>query len=69
MRLIRLRGSCPDGISCPAVFATDRGTLAVVGSTITDPDVLAGLGLPEDESVVEIPLSLLPEVVADAERG
>ena len=69
MELIRLRGDCPDGRTCPTVFLTDRGTLAVVGSTITDPDVLASLGLPPHESVVEIPRSLLPEVVTDAERG
>jgi len=69
MHLTLLRGECPDGKTCPAVYRTDRDTLAVVGSTITDPDVLAGLGLPAHESVVEIPLSLLPEVVADVERG
>ena len=69
MQLTRLRGDCPDVVTCPAVYATDRGTLAVVGSTITDPDVLASLGLPAHESVVEIPRSLLPEVTGDAERG
>ena len=69
MAWIRVRGECPDGKTCPAVFRTDRGTLAIVGSRITDPDVLAELRLPAHESVVEIPLSLLPEVVTDAERG
>jgi hypothetical protein len=69
MHLIRLRGDCPDGTTCPTVYRTDRGTLAVVGSTITDPDVLAELGLPAHESIVEIPLSLLPEVLRDAEQG
>jgi hypothetical protein len=69
MHLIRLRGDCPDGKTCPTVFLTDRGTLAIVGSTVTDPDVLAALGLPDHESAVEIPCSLLPEVTADVERG
>lgn len=69
MEWIRLRGECPDGKTCPAVHLTDHGTLAVVGSTITDPEVLAALGLPAHESVVEIPLSLVPEVVTDVERG
>lgn len=69
MHLIRLRGACPDGRTCPTVFLTDRGTLAIVGSTVTDPEVLAGLGLPAHESVVEIPRSLLPEVTDDADRG
>jgi hypothetical protein len=69
MEWIRLRGDCPDGTTCPTVYRTDHDTLAVVGSTITDPDVLAELGLPAHESIVEIPLSLLPEVVRDAEQG
>ncbi len=69
MAWIRLRSDCPDGRTCPAVWRTDRGTLAVVGSRITDPDVVATLGLPAHESIVEIPLSLLPEVVGDVERG
>jgi hypothetical protein len=69
MHLTWLRGECPDGRTCPTVFLTDRGTLAVVGSIVTDPEVLAALGLPEHESVVEVPLRLLPEVAGDAERG
>jgi hypothetical protein len=69
MKLTRLRSDCPDGVTCPAVYATDRGTFAVVGSAITDPDVLAELGLPPHESVVEIPRSLLPEVAGDAKRA
>jgi hypothetical protein len=69
MEWVRVRSDCPDGVTCPAVWATDRGTLAVVGSTITDPEVLAELGLPPHESVVEIPRSLLPEVAGDAERA
>ena len=68
MEWIRLRGECPDGKTCAAVFRTDRGTLAVVGTAVTDPEVLAQLGLPAHENVVEIPLSLLPEVVTDADR-
>jgi hypothetical protein len=44
----------------PTMFATDRGTLAVQGYVITDPQALADIGLiPEGETVVEIPRELL----------
>jgi hypothetical protein len=69
MHLTRLRGDCPDGRTCPTVYLTDRDSVVVVGNRITDPDVLAALGLPDHETVVEVPRSLLPEVVGDADRG
>jgi hypothetical protein len=44
----------------PTLFATDRGTLAVQGYVITDPEALADLGeIPPGETVVEIPPELL----------
>jgi hypothetical protein len=44
----------------PTLFATDRGTLAVQGYVITDPQALADLGpIPDGETVVEIPRELL----------
>jgi hypothetical protein len=44
----------------PTLFATDRGTLAVQGYVITDPQALADLGeIPPGEAVVEIPAELL----------
>lgn len=44
----------------PTMFETDRGTLAVQGYMITDPQALADIGpIPEGETVVEIPRELL----------
>jgi hypothetical protein len=44
----------------PTLFATDRGTLAIQGYVITDPQALADIGeIPEGETVVEIPPELL----------
>lgn len=46
---------------CPSLYATDRGTFVVQGWVVTDPDALAELhrrGLPEHETVIEIPAAL-----------
>jgi hypothetical protein len=51
-----------NGRTCPRIIATDRDTLIVQGYRVVDPDTLAALGLPENESAVEIPRSLVPEV-------
>jgi len=57
MHLTKLAG-CSGG-TCPAVYATDRGTVVVQGAIVTDPEALAALSLPEHETVVEVPASLL----------
>lgn len=47
---------------CPNLYETDRGTYLVQGTRVTDPEALATLharGLPEHETVVEIPKALL----------
>ncbi|MGH3897155.1 MAG: hypothetical protein ACRDTA_02665 [Pseudonocardiaceae bacterium] len=57
MRLILLRSTCGDTRSCPSINATDRGTYVVQGYLVVDHAALA-----PDESVVEVPSSLLPEL-------
>jgi hypothetical protein len=55
-------GSTSDKVSCPNLYRTDRGTYLVQGERITDPAALATLrerGLPDHETVVEIPAALL----------
>ena len=55
-------GSPSKNGGCPNVYATDHGTLVVQGTRITDADALQTLkerGLPDHETAVEIPLSLL----------
>lgn len=50
---------------CPTVWLTDRGTLVIQGSTVTDPAAIATMranGLPEHESAVEVPAELLPMI-------
>jgi hypothetical protein len=60
MELTRLTGECPDGVTCPAVFATGDGTLVVQGRTVTA-DTLRMLRLGADEYAVEIPVHLIRE--------
>lgn len=50
-----------------AVQLTGRDTALVRGRIIDDAEVLASLSLPEGETAVEVPISLLPEVVASAQ--
>jgi hypothetical protein len=67
-RLKKIRGECPDGRSCPAVYAgAPGGPLRIVGKKVTDPDVLAQMGIGDDETVVEVPAELLPEVGASGD--
>jgi hypothetical protein len=69
MKLVQIAAStCGGGPSCPTVHATDRGTIAVQGYVIDDPEALAGLGLPPGEGVVEIPVALLLAGAASISR-
>ena len=57
MELLRISGGdCGNG-DCPAVYQTDRGTLAVQGRHLT------GLPAGDGETVVEIPLDVFREAV------
>jgi hypothetical protein len=65
VRLTKIRGSgddCPSGRTCPAVHATDRGTLVIIGPQVTDPEALAQTNIDPGEVAIEIPASMLPEV-------
>jgi hypothetical protein len=53
MELTKIAGDCKDG-DCPAVYLTDRGTVAVQGGRLAHP-------VPAGEAVVEIPLGLVVE--------
>lgn len=60
MKLKRLVGECEEG-ECATLYATDRGTLAVQGRTMTD----HGLSVPAHETLVEIPVDLIRKAVRD----
>ena len=64
MRLIFLRSSCDDWRTCPNINITDQGTYVVQGYLVTDSDPGSDVLAP-DETVVEIPAALLPELASD----
>lgn len=66
LKLTKVRDLCPDGRTCPAVHTSNRETVFVIGKRVTDPAALAQMAIGDDETVVEVPVSLLPEVAADA---
>lgn len=43
----------------PTVYRTDRGSWLVQGRTVTDPEALAQMSIPDGETVVEIPDRML----------
>jgi hypothetical protein len=53
----------------PTLYATDREAYIVQGWIITDPAVLADLELADDETVVEVPSSLMKHLRADGLSG
>lgn len=59
MKLAHLGTTSKNG-GCPELYASDRGTFVVQGTTVTDPDLLALVGRPLSvaERVVEIPQAL-----------
>jgi hypothetical protein len=57
-------GTTSDTGNCPTAWATDRGTYLVQGARVTDPEALdrlraQGNGIPDHETVVEIPKDLV----------
>ncbi|ANW17917.1 hypothetical protein [Streptomyces clavuligerus] len=60
MALTRLVGECEDG-ECPAIYATDRATLAFQGNILTD----HGLKIPPHEALVEVPIDIIRKAIRD----
>ena len=67
MKLQKLTGndsSCA-GKHCPTVYSTDRGSLVLQGYTVSDAD----LDVPAGEGIVEVPLSLIKELMRSGRLG
>jgi hypothetical protein len=53
-------GSTSEHGNCPTLYQTDRGTVVVQGSQITDPEALAQLrDVLDGETFVEVPTELV----------
>lgn len=59
-RTQKVAGSCNDG-PCPAIHETNRPPTLAVQGYIPTAEELAAMGLPEGESVVLVPRSLLDD--------
>ena len=62
MKVVLLRNQCPDRVSCPRLYSTDQGTYVVQGYANAD------LACRPGEAVVEVPLTLIPEIAAQSHR-
>lgn len=63
MRL-RFLGTDSDQATCPAMYATDRGTYVVQGKVVTDRSALGDVrNLASDETLVEIDPSLVRHLI------
>ncbi|HCU94565.1 MAG TPA: hypothetical protein DHU96_18345 [Actinobacteria bacterium] len=58
MQLRWLGTDSKDGDS-PTLWATDSGEYIVQGYTVTDPQVLAQLNVPEGEAIIRVPKGLM----------
>ena len=56
VELTRIAGTCTRD-DCPTVYRTERGTIAVQGTHLTNQET------PDGEAIVEIPESLLVEAL------
>ena len=57
------KDSTPD--DSPTLYATDRDSYVIQGWIVTDPDILARFTVPDDETIVEIPATLLDHLGLD----
>jgi hypothetical protein len=53
----------------PTLYVTDRDTYVVQGWKVTDPEVLAKLDPPDDETCVEVPAALFVHLAKDGVHG
>ena len=53
----------------PTLFATDRDSYVVQGWIITDPEILAMVTVSDDETIVEVPATLMAHLAKDGLNG
>lgn len=61
MRIVLLRGACDNGRTCPNINSTDRASYVIQGYLAPSTHAYP---LAPGQAVVEIPLSLLPELTS-----
>lgn len=53
----------------PTLFATDQGSYVVQGWVVTDPEILAMIATSDDETIVEVPATLMAHLAKDGLNG
>jgi hypothetical protein len=53
----------------PTLFATDRDSYVVQGWIVTNPGILAMIAVSDDETIVEVPATLLAHLAQDGLSG
>jgi hypothetical protein len=66
---IRLLGKETTGGDSATLYATDHGTYLIQGWVVTEPEIVAKLGISEDDTYVEIYARLLGHLAKDGLSG
>jgi len=66
---LRFLGTETDGGQSPTLYATDRESYLIQGWKVSDPEILAKLDIPEEETVVEIYARLMRHLAKDGLSG
>ncbi|MDQ2789629.1 MAG: hypothetical protein DLM60_13815 [Pseudonocardiales bacterium] len=61
------KDSVPD--QSPTLYATDQDSYVVQGWIVTDPQILATITVSDDETVVEVPATLMAHLAKDGLAG
>lgn len=69
MMKLRLLGKDSTPTNSPTLYATDQDSYVVQGWTVTDKATLAQLAVPDDETLAEIPPTLLEYLSLDSLAG
>ncbi|MGH3837822.1 MAG: hypothetical protein ACRDSF_19275 [Pseudonocardiaceae bacterium] len=66
---LRFLGKDSTPTNSPTLYATDQDSYVVQGWIVTDAATLARLTVPDDETLVEVPASLLDHLALDGLNG
>jgi hypothetical protein len=66
---IRFLGKETEHLHSPTLYATDQGAYLIQGWKVADPEILATLTVPENETVVEIYARLMTHLTKDGLSG
>lgn len=66
---IKFLGKNSTPTNSPTLYATDQDSYVIQGWIVADPALLAGLTVPNDETIVEVPAALLDHLALDGLDG